>query len=106
MTLHQVGSGRSPRCATNRCWTFAPVTAVQTRQVQQAGDTLAGAPHAAVPQFGPDAWRTVGAATLLMRLPDVTRELLVRTGASGGRATPPGVVPAPRDTQYPAEGRH
>src|SRR5687768_7989646 len=75
LALHEVGSRRGGRRATRWCWSFAPVTALQASQAQQAGDTLARAHHAAVPEFGPDAWRTVGAATLVMHLPDVTREL-------------------------------
>jgi hypothetical protein len=37
-----------------------------------------------------------------MHLLDVAHELLVRTGSSGGRARPPGVVAAPRDTEQSA----
>src|SRR5215213_1328452 len=103
---HEVGSRRRAR-RTARCRrSFAPVTALQTSQAQQAADALARADHAAVPQFGPDAWRTVGAAALLMHRSDLLRELLIGTGPGGGGTRPPRIEPTPGDAQQAAQGRH
>ena len=79
---------------------------METRQPQQPGDTLPGADHPAVPEFDPDARRTVGAATLLVHCRDMARDLLVRPTPSGGETRAPRVLATAGDSKQATERCH
>src|SRR5215213_5618929 len=104
--LHQIGRGGGVALAPTDPRPFASVAPLQPGLAEQPGHSLARARHAGVPQFGPDPRRAVRAPALLVDRPDPLAEPLVGTGPRGGRPFPPGVVPAPRDTQQAAHRSH
>lgn len=90
---HTVRCRGGVRRTTGRAHSLAAVTAVQTRDPQQAGDPFARARNPAVAQVGMDARRAIRPTAAGVNRANLCAEQTVCLRARGGRAVAPRVLP-------------